>query len=176
MSVYVCGITPYDVSHLGHAFTYVHFDVLVRYLRFLGAEVVHAQNVTDVDDDILRVARERGVDWRELAGSEAAKFETCMRTIGVTPPTHTPWASEFVPAIVEEVRALESAGRTYAREGSVYFRVAADPEFGKLSRLSRDEMLRLAAERSGHPDDPAKDDPLDFVLWQRSEPEEPAWA
>src|SRR5437588_563149 len=175
MTVYVCGITPYDVSHLGHAFTFAHFDVLVRYLRYLGAEVVHAQNVTDVDDDILRVARERGIDWQELARTETAKFEACMRTIGIAPPTHEPRATEFVAEIIEEVAALEATGVTYERAGTVYFRVAADPEFGKLSRLSREEMLKLAAERGGRPDDPNKDDPLDFVLWQRSEPGEPAW-
>src|SRR5919198_5667870 len=90
MGVYVCGITPYDAAHLGHAFTYVHFDVLVRYLRHLGAEVVHAQNVTDIDDDMLRVSRERGIDIRVLAEREVASFERSMRRIGVTPPTHSP--------------------------------------------------------------------------------------
>ncbi|MFN2544147.1 MAG: cysteine--tRNA ligase [Actinomycetota bacterium] len=175
MRVYICGITPYDVSHLGHAFTYVHFDVLVRYLRHLGADVDHVQNITDVDDDILRVSRERGVDWQELGRSEAKKFDSCMQTIGIAPPTHSPRATEFVPAIIEEVQALRSAGVTYERSGIVYFRVQADPDFGKVSRLPREDMLKLAAERGGRPDDPAKDDPLDFVLWQRSGPGEPAW-
>src|SRR5439155_19706259 len=103
MGVYVCGITPYDSAHLGHAFTYTHFDVLVRYLRHLGAEVVHVQNVTDVDDDILRVARERGVDFRELAAREVASFEEAMRAIGIVPPTHSPRATNFVPQMIEEV-------------------------------------------------------------------------
>src|ERR687887_2631294 len=97
MGVYVCGITPYDSAHLGHAFTYVHFDVMVRYLRHLGAEVVHVQNVTDVDDDMLRVATERGVDFRALAEREVASFERSMRAIGVAEPTHSPRATEFVP-------------------------------------------------------------------------------
>src|SRR2546421_6471976 len=157
MTIYVCGITPYDVSHLGHAFTFAHFDVLVRYLRYLGSEVVHAQNVTDVDDDILRVAKERGIDWQDLARTETAKFEACMRTIGIAPPTHEPRATEFVAEIIEEGAALEAAGVTYDRAGTVYFRVAADPDFGKLSRLPREEMLKLAAERGGRPDDPNKD-------------------
>src|SRR5205823_6672758 len=104
MTLYVCGITPYDASHLGHAFTFVHYDVLVRYLRHLGVDVVNVQNVTDVDDDILRVSKERGLDWRELADSETTKFEKSMRTIGVTPPTYSPRATEFVPAIIEEVQ------------------------------------------------------------------------
>ena len=173
--MYVCGITPYDSAHLGHAFTYVHFDVLVRYLRHLGAEVVHAQNITDVDDDILRVARERGVDYRELAERETERFVVTMDALGVARPTFSPRASEFVPEMIEEVSGLLGAGHAYEREGTVYFPVRSDPEYGKLSRLSRDEMLGLAAERGGHPEDPRKDDPLDFVLWQRSHPGEPWW-
>jgi len=175
MGVYVCGITPYDSAHLGHAFTYVHFDVLVRYLRHLGADVVHVQNVTDVDDDMLRVAKERGVDFRELAEREVASFERAMRAIGVTPPTHSPRATQFVPEMIDEVGALLAAGRAYERGGTVYFRLASDPGYGRLSRLSRQEMLRLAAERGGHPSDPNKDDPLDFVLWQAWQEGEPGW-
>ena len=175
MTVYVCGITPYDAAHLGHAFTYVQFDVLVRYLRHLGAEVVHAQNVTDVDDDMLRVSRERGIDYSELARQEVEAFEKAMRAIGVLPPTHSPWASAFIPQILRSVQGLMAAGHGYERDGTVYFRVASDPGYGRLSRLDRQTMLDLAAERGGRPDDPAKDDPLDFVLWQRSAPGEPSW-
>jgi L-cysteine:1D-myo-inositol 2-amino-2-deoxy-alpha-D-glucopyranoside ligase len=175
MTIYVCGITPYDSAHLGHAFTYTHFDVLVRYLRHLGVEVVHAQNVTDVDDDILRVAQERGVDFLELAERETKSFEDQMGAIGISPPTFSPRATEFVPAMVDEVRALIASGHAYERAGTVYFRVASDPGYGRLSRLSREEMLTLAAERGGHPEDPNKDDPLDFVLWQAWRPGEPWW-
>jgi L-cysteine:1D-myo-inositol 2-amino-2-deoxy-alpha-D-glucopyranoside ligase len=175
MSVYVCGITPYDSAHLGHAFTYVHFDVLVRYLRYLGADVVHVRNVTDVDDDILRVSRERGVDFLELADREVAKFERDMETIGVKKPTHSPRATEFVPQIVEDVSGLLEAGVAYERNGWVYFSVKADPRYGRLSGYGREEMVKLAQERGGHPEDPNKDDPLDFVLWQRSAQGEPSW-
>jgi len=175
MGVYVCGITPYDSAHLGHAFTYVHFDVLVRRLRHLGADVVHVQNITDVDDDILRVAKERGVDFRELAENEVESFERSMAAIGVTSPTHSPRATAYVSEMILEVEKLLEAGRGYERSGTVYFRVASDPEYGKLSRLSREEMLPLAAERGGHPEDPNKDDPLDFVLWQPSAEGEPWW-
>jgi L-cysteine:1D-myo-inositol 2-amino-2-deoxy-alpha-D-glucopyranoside ligase len=175
MTMYVCGITPYDSSHLGHAFTYVQFDVLVRYLRHLGADVVHVQNVTDVDDDILRTAAERHVDYLELAEKETAKFEREMRALNVTPPTHSPRATAFVPQMIEKVEALLAAGHGYERDGTVYFAVKSDPAYGQLSRLPREEMVKLAAERGGRPDDPAKDDPLDFVLWQRSEPGEPWW-
>jgi L-cysteine:1D-myo-inositol 2-amino-2-deoxy-alpha-D-glucopyranoside ligase len=176
MSVYVCGITPYDSAHLGHAFTYTQFDVLVRYLRHLGAHVVHVQNITDVDDDLLRTARERGVDFRALAERETDAFEAQMAAIGVARPTLVPRATDFVGAMVDEVRALLAAGHAYERGGTVYFRVASDPGYGRLSRLSRKEMIGLAAERGGHPEDPAKDDPLDFVLWQRSAPGEPEWS
>ncbi len=175
MGVYVCGITPYDAAHLGHAFTYVHFDVLVRYLRHLGAEVTHVQNVTDVDDDMLRVARERGVDYQELAEREVASFESAMEAIGVAPPTHAPRATRLVREMIDEVQALVQAGHGYQREGTVYFSVASDPTYGRLSRLTRQQMLPLAAERGGHPEDPNKEDPLDFVLWQRSAPGEPWW-
>ena len=175
MGVYVCGITPYDTAHVGHAFTYVQFDVLVRYLRHLGADVVHVQNVTDVDDDILRAARERGVDHADLARREEAVFREQMRAIGVADPTHSPWASRYVPDMVEAIGRLLAAGLAYGRNGTVYFRVAADPRYGRLSGLSREEMLALAEERGGHPEDPNKDDPLDFVLWQPSAPGEPVW-
>jgi len=175
MGVYVCGITPYDSAHLGHAFTYTHFDVLVRYLRAQGVEVAHVQNVTDVDDDILRVSRERGVDFRELAESETESFERQMRAIGVQAPTFVPRATEFVPQMIEEVRALVQAGRGYVRGGTVYFSVASDPSYGSLSGYSREVMLKLAEERGGHPEDPRKDDPLDFVLWQEWAPGEPWW-
>jgi L-cysteine:1D-myo-inositol 2-amino-2-deoxy-alpha-D-glucopyranoside ligase len=175
MGVYVCGITPYDSAHLGHAFTYVQFDVLVRYLRFLGAEVDHVQNVTDVDDDILRTARARGVPFLELAEREVRRFERDMRTIGVAAPTHSPRATGYVPHMVADVRRLVAAGCAYERGGTVYFRVGADHGYGRLSGLDRDTMIALAAERGGFPDDPRKDDPLDFVLWQRSAPGEPSW-
>src|SRR5439155_26050663 len=155
--------------------TYVHFDVLVRYLRHLGADVTHVQNVTDVDDDILRVAKERGIDFRELAARETESFERSMRAIGVAAPTHSPRATEFVPQMIEEVRALLEAGHGYDRSGTVYFRVASDPAHGRLSRLPREEMLKLAAERGGYPEDPNKDDPLDFVLWQAWREGEPWW-
>jgi L-cysteine:1D-myo-inositol 2-amino-2-deoxy-alpha-D-glucopyranoside ligase len=175
MGVYVCGITPYDTTHVGHASTYVHFDVLVRYLRHLGADVVHVQNVTDVDDDILRAARQRGEDHADLARREEAAFREQMRAIGVADPTHSPWASQYVPDMVEDTGRLLAAGLAYRRKGTVYFRVAADPRYGRLSGLSREEMLALAEERGGHPEDPNKDDPLDFVLWQPSAPGEPVW-
>jgi L-cysteine:1D-myo-inositol 2-amino-2-deoxy-alpha-D-glucopyranoside ligase len=175
MSVYVCGITPYDSAHVGHAFLYAQFDVLVRFLRWRGIQVDHIQNVTDVDDDILRTAKERGVDFLELANREVEAFEHDMAAIGIQRPTHVPRATQYVPDIVEEVTLLYDSGCAYERDGTVYFRVSSDPSYGRLSRLPRDRMVMLAAERGGFPDDPNKEDPLDFVLWQRSKPGEPSW-
>jgi L-cysteine:1D-myo-inositol 2-amino-2-deoxy-alpha-D-glucopyranoside ligase len=137
--------------------------------------VVHVQNITDVDDDILRVAKERGLDFRELAEREVATFERAMAAIGVVLPSHSPRATQFVPEMIQEVEALIAAGHGYERDGTVYFSVASDPGYGRLSGLTREQMLPLAAERGGHPEDPNKDDPLDFVLWQRSAPGEPWW-
>jgi L-cysteine:1D-myo-inositol 2-amino-2-deoxy-alpha-D-glucopyranoside ligase len=175
IGVYVCGITPYDSAHVGHAFLYAQFDVLARHLRSKGIRVDHVQNVTDVDDDILRTARDRGVDYLELADREIEAFTRDMAAIGIRPPTAMPRATQFVPQILQEVKLLDDLGCAYERAGTVYFRVAADPRYGRLSGLSREQMLPLAAERGGFPDDPNKDDPLDFVLWQRSKPGEPAW-
>src|SRR5205823_9411033 len=133
MSIYVCGITPYDSAHMGHAFTYVQFDVLARYLRHLGAELTHVQNVTDVDDDILRVASERGIDYRKLAETETRSFEQQMRALNVERPTMAPRATEYIRQIVDEVQALEGGGHTYERDGNVFFRASTFPDYGRLS-------------------------------------------
>jgi L-cysteine:1D-myo-inositol 2-amino-2-deoxy-alpha-D-glucopyranoside ligase len=173
--LYVCGITPYDTTHLGHAFTYVVFDVLVRSLRAFGTAVRYVQNVTDVDDDILRRAAELGIRWDQLAGKETGLFERDMADLNVHAPDVFPRASQTVPAIIGRVRMLEAQGHAYARQGNVYFRVGSVTDYGRLSRLSREDMIRLSAERGGNPDDPNKQDPLDFVLWQKSRAGEPSW-
>jgi L-cysteine:1D-myo-inositol 2-amino-2-deoxy-alpha-D-glucopyranoside ligase len=175
VAVYVCGVTPYDTTHLGHAFTYATFDVLMRYLEFLGHEVRYVQNVTDIDDDILRKAGEVGDDWLSLGNRWTAHFIRDMQALNVRPPEYYPRATEMIPEIVSEVQALVAAGVAYEAGGSVYFHVDAWPEFGKLSHLPREEMLSVANERGNHPDDPNKRDPLDFVLWQAQAPGEPAW-
>ncbi len=174
--LYVCGITPYDAAHLGHAFTYVTFDVLVRYLTHLGHRVVHVRNVTDVDDDILRTARDRGVDFRELAEAETATFERELTRLGCLPPSAAPRATEVIPAIQTAVRGLLRNGHAYALDdGRVYFAVASAPRFGALSQLERQDMLRAFGENGGDPDAPGKRDPLDFLLWQPSADGEPRW-
>jgi L-cysteine:1D-myo-inositol 2-amino-2-deoxy-alpha-D-glucopyranoside ligase len=175
VSVYVCGITPYDATHLGHAFTYTALDVIIRYLEFLGYEVHYVQNVTDVDDDILRKADEVGEDWKELGDRWTALFIRDMIALNVRPPGRFPRATDVIPQIIDMVESLIDAGLGYESGGSVYFHIDAWPEYGKLSRLSREEMLPIANERGNDPDDVHKRDPLDFVLWQAKAPREPAW-
>ncbi|HKN38973.1 MAG TPA: cysteine--tRNA ligase, partial [Acidimicrobiia bacterium] len=173
--MYVCGITPYDSTHLGHAATYLTYDVLIRRLEELGHEVALVRNVTDVDDSILPKARQLGVNYLELADAEMARFRSDMEALGVRPPVAEPRATEAVPQIIDLVARLLEQGNAYRADGSVYFDIATFPAYGSLSHFGREEMLRIAADRGGRPDDPAKRDPLDFTLWQRSAPDEPAW-
>ena len=173
--IYVCGITPYDSTHLGHAATYLTYDVLIRRLEELGHEVALVRNVTDVDDSILPKARELGVNYLELADAEMARFRSDMEALGMRPPVSEPRATEAVPQIIELVGKLLENGHAYQANGSVYFDISTFPDYGYLSHYSREEMIRIAAERGGRPDDPVKRDPLDFTLWQKSAPDEPAW-
>ena len=175
VTVYICGITPYDTTHLGHAFAYLGADVLIRYLEFLGHEVRYVQNVTDVDDDILRKATEVGVDWHVLGNRWTLHFIRDMQALNARPPDRFPRATDTIPEILLVVRRLLETGVAYEAGGSVYFHVDSWPEYGKLSRLSKEEMLPIANERGNDPDDPHKRDPLDFTLWQESKPGEPAW-
>lgn len=175
VGIYVCGVTPYDTTHLGHAFTFLTYDVLVRYLRYLGFKVTYVQNVTDIDDDILRKASEVGMDWRDLGRRETDQYLEDMRNLNALPFDHFVAATEHIEQVVENVEALLAAGVAYEVNGSVYFSVAKDPEFGKLSKLPHQEMLPIANERGNKPDDPNKEDPLDFLLWQAGIPGEPTW-
>jgi len=175
VTVYVCGITPYDTTHLGHGFTYAVFDILIRYLEFLGYQVRYVQNVTDIDDDILRRAREVGDDWVSLGNHWTTHFIDDNIALNIRPPDFFPRASEVITEIVGAVQELLSTGVAYESGGNVYFHVAADPDYGKLSRLNHGEMLPVANERGNKPDDPHKRDPLDFVLWQAQSLGEPAW-
>lgn len=173
VGIYVCGVTPYDTTHLGHAFTFLTYDVLVRYLRYLGYNVTYVQNVTDIDDDILRKAGELGMDWRELGRRETEQYLDDMRNLNALPFDHYVAATEHIQQVVENVQALVDAGVAYVVNSSVYFSVAKDPEFGKLSKLPHSEWLPIANERGNKPDDPNKQDPIDFLLWQAGVPGEP---
>jgi L-cysteine:1D-myo-inositol 2-amino-2-deoxy-alpha-D-glucopyranoside ligase len=173
--MYVCGITPYDATHLGHAATYLTYDLLVRRLEDLGHEVRMVRNITDVDDSILPKARSLGVDFRELAAAETARFHRDMEALDTRPPYAEPKVTESIPCILAVIEELRDKGHTYTVDGITYFDVSTHPRFGALSQLQRGEMIDLARERGGHPDDPRQRDPLDFVLWQPSLPDEPSW-
>ncbi|MBA2528968.1 MAG: cysteine--tRNA ligase [Euzebyales bacterium] len=174
--LYVCGITPYDSTHLGHAFTYTAFDTLTRWLEHRGHRVISVRNITDVDDDILRKSRELGMDSSELAHREVARFDRDLAGLGLRPPDAAPRATQTVPAIVQAVRGLVAGGHAYVVDGGrVYFDTARAGRFGELSGLGRDTMLAEFAEKGGDPEAPGKRDPLDFLLWQPSAGGEPAW-
>jgi L-cysteine:1D-myo-inositol 2-amino-2-deoxy-alpha-D-glucopyranoside ligase len=174
-NLYSCGITPYDSAHLGHAFVYLAFDVLSRRLIDSGHEARLVRNVTDVDDDILRKARELGVNYLDLAAQGMVTFERDMKLINLLPVYSEPRATSAIPEILTLIGETFDRGVAYEVEGNVYFEVSKFPRFGQVSHKGRDAMLALAAEHGGRPDDPRKRDPLDFVLWQPSLEDEPAW-
>ncbi len=173
--MYVCGITPYDSTHLGHANTYLTYDLVIRRLEDLGHSVELVRNYTDVDDSILPKARELGIDFLELAETEMARFAADMVALGTRPAAHEPRATESIAAIIDLVERLRDGGHTYEVEGTTYFSVATFERFGALSGYGREEMIDLARERGGRPDDPRQRDPLDFVLWMPSAADEPVW-
>jgi L-cysteine:1D-myo-inositol 2-amino-2-deoxy-alpha-D-glucopyranoside ligase len=179
VGIYVCGVTPYDTTHLGHAFTFVQFDTLVRCLRWLGRDVTYVQNVTDIDDSILIRARELGEGWRELGDRETARYVGDMRGLNVLPPDHLVRATECLDTMRTMIRRLLDLGAAYrVDDGTVYFRVAATPTYGELSHLPRERMLAIAAAQDDSDvDDPRKEDPLDFALWGgwSGRDDEPAW-
>ena len=176
-SLYACGVTPYDATHLGHAATYVAFDLLVRAWRDSGLDVRYASNVTDVDDPLLERADATGVDWRELAAQQTALFAEDMTALGVLPPDVYVGAVESVPAVVDAVELLLATGAAYRLEpdGDVYAAVTLVPGFGDVSRLDRETRLAQFAERGGDPQRAGKRDPLDALLWRTERPGEPAW-
>ena len=173
--MYTCGITPYDATHLGHASTFLAYDVLQRRLIDHGHEVRCVRNVTDVDDPLFAKARELGVHYLDLAAGEEARFERDMLALNALPVHSSPRASSAIPDIRGFIGMVLDRGFAYESEGSVYFDVSKFPDFGSISQYSREQMIELARQRGGAVDDPAKRDPLDFVLWQPSAPDEPAW-
>ena len=175
VTMYTCGITPYDTTHLGHAATYIAYDVLQRRLRDRGHDTRCVRNITDVDDDILRKARELGVHYLDLAAAETARFDDDMAALGLLPSWSEPRATSAIADIRGFIGMVLDQGHAYEAGGAVYFEVSSFERFGQVSHLDRDAMLALAAERGGNVDDPNKRDPLDFVLWQPSAPDEPSW-
>ena len=173
--LYVCGITPYDATHMGHAATYVAFDLLNRAWRSAGHAVTYVQNVTDVDDPLLERAEKVNVDWVELAERETELFRQDMRALRVLPPAEYIGAVESIPLVIEYIERLRAADAVYDLEGDLYFRVAADPSFGQVSDLGREEMLTIFGQRGGDPERLGKEDPLDSLVWLAERPGEPSW-
>ncbi len=173
--IYVCGITPYDATHLGHAATYLAFDLIQRMWLDAGHEVHFVQNITDVDDPLLERANDTGVDWTELAERETALFRQDMTALRVLPPRDYIGVVESVDEIAEAVAALLAAGHAYRVDDDIYATVGGSGHFGYESRYSEEEMLTLFAERGGDPDRPGKRNPLDALLWRAQRPGEPSW-
>lgn len=176
VKLYVCGITPYDTTHLGHAFTYIFFDTLARYLTYKGYKVKYVQNVTDIDDDILREANKRGENWKSLGERFTRQYLSDMKKLNALPPTHFVKAIESIPKMRQIIKILLKRGFAYQKKGNIYFGVKKFAGYGRLSRLNRRQMILLAKERGANVDDTLKKDPLDFVLWQKSKPGEPSWS
>ncbi len=173
--IYVCGITPYDATHLGHAATYVGFDLMIRAWREAGHTVRYVQNVTDVDDPLLERARQTGEDWAALAERETDLFREDMAALSVIPPDVYLGAVEAIPLIVELINTLQRQGAVYDVDGDLYFSVTSDPAFGDVSGFDRGVMMDVVADRGGDPERRGKRDPLDCLLWQRRRPGEPGW-
>jgi L-cysteine:1D-myo-inositol 2-amino-2-deoxy-alpha-D-glucopyranoside ligase len=175
VTMYTCGITPYDATHIGHAAVYVTYDVLQRRLRDRGHETRCVRNITDVDDSILAKAAELGVHYLDLAAGEIARFDSDMEALGVLPCWSEPRATSAIADIRGFIGMVLDQGHAYEAGGAVYFDISTFERFGQVSHLPRETMLEYAAERGGNVDDPNKRDPLDFVLWQPSGEGEPFW-
>ncbi|HTZ42803.1 MAG TPA: cysteine--1-D-myo-inosityl 2-amino-2-deoxy-alpha-D-glucopyranoside ligase [Jatrophihabitans sp.] len=173
--LYVCGITPYDATHLGHAATYLAFDLVQRVWRDAGHQVRYVQNATDVDDPLLERAIATGVDWRDLAEREIELFREDMASLRVLPPDDYVGVVESVDEIADGVAKLLADDKAYRLEQDVYATLGGSGRFGYESRYSRPEMLALAAERGGDPARPGKQDPLDALLWRGQRTGEPSW-
>ncbi len=173
--LYVCGITPYDATHLGHAATYVAFDLLNRAWRDAGHAVRFVQNVTDVDDPLLERAAAIGTDWAELAALETDLFREDCTALRVLPPDDYIGAVESIPLDLDLIARLLDRGAVYEVDGDLYYDVHADPRFGQVSRLDEEAMLRVFPERGGDPERPGKKHPLDCLVWMAQRPGEPGW-
>ena len=173
--LYVCGITPYDATHMGHAATYLAFDLLQRVWRDRGIDVLYTQNVTDVDDPLLERAVATGIDWVELAERETQLFRDDMTALQILPPDHYIGAVEAIGLVVDLVQKLQETGSVYKVDDDLYFDVHSDPTFGSVSGFDAEKMAEIFPERGGDPDRPGKRHPLDCLVWQAERAGEPAW-
>jgi len=173
--MYVCGITPYDATHLGHAATYLTFDLINRYLRASGSEVRYVQNITDIDDPLLERANRDGIDWTDLAHQQIDLFRSDMTNLRVIPPEHYIGAVDAIPLVTDAIEELSAKDSIYPVDQDLYFKVHADAQFGQRSHLSQEKMLEIFAERGGDPARVGKVDPLDCLVWMSQRPNEPGW-
>jgi cysteinyl-tRNA synthetase len=171
VKIYVCGVTPYDDSHIGHAMSYIVFDVIRRYLRFRGYKVKHVQNITDIDDKIIDRANQRGVSARQLAEKYTDSFFADMDALNIQRVDIYPRATGEIPKITEVIAGLIATGHAYSAQGSVYFRVRSVADYGKLAHRNLDSMMAGARIEAGD----EKEHPMDFALWKASKPGEPSW-
>ncbi|MGI8588223.1 MAG: cysteine--tRNA ligase [Chloroflexia bacterium] len=175
VKMYVCGVTPYDTSHLGHARVAVVYDTLRRYLEWTGLRVRYVQNVTDIDEPLFERAKRDGIGWRELGDRETTSYLAALARINVPKPEFFIKATDEIDEMIPRIAQLLELGHAYVRDGTVYYRIASMPHFGEISHLDYAGMLAAADEMGNKSDDPEKVDPLDFVLWQPSAPGEPSW-
>ena len=174
--MYVCGITPYDATHLGHAATYLTFDLIHRYLKATGSEVRYVQNITDIDDPLLERAARDGVDWEDLAKTQIDLFRGDMTDLHILPPQHYVGVVEAMDLVISSIVALQESETTYNVGNDLYFRVHSDKEFGTRSDYTDSQMLSIFAERGGDPDRKGKEHPLDALVWLAQRDGEPGWA
>lgn len=173
--IYVCGITPYDATHLGHAATYLTFDLINRYWRAQGCEVNYIQNITDIDDPLLERAARDNIDWQVLAKSQIDLFRGDMVDLHIHPPRIYAGAIEEIPEVIRAIENLERKNSVYPVESDLYFKIDSDPNFGKRSHLDQPQALKIFAERGGDPDRFGKQNKLDPLLWLANRPNEPDW-
>ena len=173
--MYVCGITPYDATHLGHAATYLTFDLINRYLLMMGSKVDFVQNITDIDDPLLERAQRDGVEWESLARSQIDLFRGDMTDLHVLPPQHYIGVVEAMSLVVTAIEKLQREGTTYSVDKDLYFRIHSDAEFGSRSHFSDEEKLRIFSERGGDPERKGKVNPFDALVWLAQRPGEPGW-
>ena len=173
--LYVCGITPYDATHLGHAATYLSFDLIHRYLVASGSTVNYVQNITDIDEPLLERANRDGVEWENLASEQIELFRKDMCALNVLPPTHYIGAIEAIPLVVEAIENLSDKNSTYEINKDVYFSVKHDSNFANISHLKDQEMIEIFSQRGGDPTLTGKKDPLDCLVWMLQRPNEPGW-
>jgi len=173
--IYVCGITPYDATHLGHAATYLSFDLLNRLLLASGASINYVQNITDIDEPLLERATRDGVKWDELAADQIELFRKDMIALNVVPPTSYMGAIESIPLVTEAIDIMARNKSTYEIENDLYFSVNHDGKFGSISHLTKSEMVELFSQRGGNPLLAGKKDSLDCLIWMQQRPNEPGW-